>query len=150
MVEALACDERVLALTSSHGESVFQSMALWSTGIDSWRTGDHSRAAEMLKRGIQLAQQLKDVRTAASCLEVLAWIAAAEGKARRAAVMMAAADAIGRAVGNWTSVFPDLPAFHEECIRRVREAVDVEAYDAAAAEGSSMSVDDAVAYALME
>jgi tetratricopeptide (TPR) repeat protein len=148
MAEALACDEKVLALAESHGESVFRSMASWSVGLESWRQGDHRRAAEMLTRGLQLAQQPNDVRTAASCLEVLGWIAAEDGEPVRAAVMMAAADAVGRAVGNWAFVFPDLPVFHEECIDRVRDAITPEEYEVASAEGRSMSLNEAVAYAL--
>jgi serine/threonine-protein kinase PknK len=150
MVGALACDESVLALTSSHGESVFRSMALWSIGIDSWRKGDHRYAAEMLKDGLQLAQQLNDVRMAASCLEVLAWVAAEDGEPVRAVVMMSAADTVGRTVGNWANVFPDLRVFHEECVARVRDAITAETYETAWAQGSSMSVDDAVASALTE
>jgi non-specific serine/threonine protein kinase len=148
MVEALACDEKVLALAESHGESVFRSMASWSVGLESWRQGDHRRTSMMLTRGLRLAQQLNDVRTAASCLEVLAWISAANGEPIRAAVMMAAADAVGRASGNWAFVFPDLPVFHQECVDRVRDAITAQEFGVACAEGRSMSLNDAVAYAL--
>jgi serine/threonine-protein kinase PknK len=79
---------------------------------------------------------------------VLAWIAAEDGEPVRAVVMMAAAEAVGRSVGNWAFVFPGLPAFHEECVDRVRDAISADAYEAASAEGGSMRLNDAVAYAL--
>jgi serine/threonine-protein kinase PknK len=77
---ARACNQRVLEASEAHGESVFRSGALWSIGIESWRNGDRERATELPKRQLQLAQQLRDARTAASYLEVMAWINAEDGK----------------------------------------------------------------------
>jgi non-specific serine/threonine protein kinase len=148
MVEALAWNQRMLALSESHGESLCRSVALWGIGIESWRRGDHRLAAEMVKSGLQLAQHLDDARTVASCLEVLAWIAAEDGKPGPAVVMMSAAETVGSAVGNYAFLYPNLPVFHEKCVDRVRDAIDEKAYEAARAEGRSLRLDDAVAYAL--
>jgi hypothetical protein len=147
---ARACNQRVLEASEVHGESVFRSWALWSIGIESWRNGDRERATELLKRGLQLAQQLRDARTAASYLEVMAWINAEDGKPVHAAVMMVAAETMGGAVGNYAVVFPNLPAVQEESDQRVRNAIDAQAYDAARQKGRSLPFDDAVAYALRE
>jgi serine/threonine-protein kinase PknK len=147
---ALACNQRVLEASEAHGESVFRSWALWSFGIESWRNGDRERATDALKQGLQLAQQLRDARTAASYLEVLAWIAAEDDKPVHAAVMMAAAETMGGAVGNYAFLFPNLPAFHEESDQRVRNAIDTQAYEAACQKGRSLRFDDAVSYALRE
>jgi serine/threonine-protein kinase PknK len=148
--EALAWNEKVLTLAESHGESVFRSWALWGIGIESWRQGDCHHAAEPLKQGLRLAQRLHDARTAASCLEALAWIAAEDGKPARAVALMGAAQSVGRVVGNYAFLFPNLPAFHEDCDRRARDALDAQAYEAAREEGRSLGFDDAVAYALAE
>jgi non-specific serine/threonine protein kinase len=150
MVEALAYLEKVLALAESHGESVFRSMASWSIGLEYWRQGEHANAAKILKRGLQLSQQLNDARTAASCLELLAWIATEDGQPVRAAVMMSAAETIGHTVGNWAFVFRDRRVFHDGFADRLRSALTAEGYEAAAAEGRSMSLNDAVAHALAE
>jgi serine/threonine-protein kinase PknK len=147
---ALACNQRVLEASEAHGESVFRSFALWSIGIESWRNGDRERAIELLKQGLQVAQQLRHVRTAASYLEVLAWIAAEDDKPVPAAVMMAGAETMGGAVGNYALLFPNLPAFHEESDQRVRNAIDTHAYEAARQKGRSLRFDDAVSYALRE
>ena len=63
---------------------------------------------------------------------------------------MGAADTVGRTVGNYVFLFPNLPAFHDECDRRTRDALDPEAYAAAREESRSLSFHDAVAYALAE
>jgi serine/threonine-protein kinase PknK len=147
---ALASNRRVLELSESHGESVFRSFALWSIGIESWRNGDRHSAADALKQGLQLTHRLRDVRTAASYLEVLAWIAAEDGKPVPAAVMLAAAETMGGPVGNYVFLFPNLTAFHQECDKRVRDAIDADAYEAAREKGHSLHFDEAVAYALGE
>ncbi|MEV0031581.1 protein kinase [Nocardia sp. NPDC050793] len=147
---ALACNRRVLELSEAHGESVIRSWALWSVGIESLRRGDRERAAELLEQGLQLTHRLRDARAAASYLEVLAWKAAEDGKPTPAAVMMAAAETTSGAVGNYAFLFPDLTAFHQECDRRVRSAIDEQTYVVAREKGRSLSLGDAVAYALQE
>ena len=147
---ALACNQRVLELSNAHGESVFRSWALWSIGIERWRKGDRERATEMLKQGLQVAQQLRDARTAASYLEVLAWLAAEDDKPKRAAVMLSVAEAMGGTAGNYAFLFPDLPVFHKECDQRVRNAIGARAHDAACEKGRTLRFDDAVSYALRE
>jgi non-specific serine/threonine protein kinase len=148
--EALAWNEKVHDLAESHGESVYRTWALLGIGLDSWLKGDHHHAANVFKQGLQLAQRLDDRRTAATYLEALAWIAAEAGTPARAVALMGAAQTVGRAVGNYVFLFPNLPAFHEECDRRARGALDAQAYEAAHEEGRSLSFHDAVAYALAE
>ena len=148
--EALAWNEKVHDLAESHGESVYRTWALLGIGLDSWLKGDHHHAANVFKQGLQLAQRLDDRRTAATYLEALAWIAAEAGTPARAVTLMGAAQTVGRAVGNYVFLFPNLPAFHEECGRRARGALDAQAYEAAHEEGRSLSFHDAVAYALAE
>jgi len=83
-------------------------------------------------------------------LKHAAWIAAEDGKPARAVALMGAAETVGRTVGNYVFLFPNLPVFHDECDRRTRDALDAEAYEAAHEEGRSLRFDDAVAYALVE
>jgi non-specific serine/threonine protein kinase len=148
--EALAWNQKVHALAESHGESMYRSRALLGIGLDSLLKSDRHHATNVFKQGLGLAQQLDDRKTAATYLEALAWVAAADGKPARAVALMGAAETVGRAVGNYVFLFPNLPVFHEECDRRARNALDAEAYDAAREEGRSLSFDDAVAYALAE
>ena len=64
--------------------------------------------------------------------------------------MMAAAETMGGAVGNYAFLFPNLLAFHEESDQLVRNAIDAQAYEAARQKGRSLGFDDAVSYALRE
>jgi serine/threonine-protein kinase PknK len=148
--EALAWNQKVHALAESHGESVYRTWALLGIGLDSWLRHDRHQGANVFKQGLRLAKHLDDRRTAATYIEALAWIAAEEGKPARAAALMGAAETVGRTVGNYVFLFPNLPVFHEECDRRTRDALDAHAFEAAHEEGRSLRFDDAVTYALAE
>jgi serine/threonine-protein kinase PknK len=148
--EALAWNQKVHALAESHGETVYRTWALLGIGLDSLLKSDRQHAADVFKQGLRLAQLLDDRRTAATFIEALAWIAAADGKPARAVALMGAAETVGRAVGNYVFLFPNLPAFHEECDRRAREGLDAQAYEAALEEGRSLGFAAAVAYAVAE
>jgi non-specific serine/threonine protein kinase len=144
---ALIWQEKALALAESHGESVFREYALFSLGIGWWRHGKPDRAEQLLMEALRLTRVVDDPRQAAACLEGLAWIAQEAREARRAAVLMAAAEALGRTVGASTGVLPYLVQYHDECGRRTREELDAEEFEAARLEGDSLTFDEAVAYA---
>ncbi|PPJ23722.1 protein kinase [Nocardia nova] len=147
---ALTCYERVLTTAESHGESVFREYALWGTGLAVWRNGQRERAAQMLRAGLRSTLSTGDSLTAAACLEILAWIAGEQHEARRAAVLMGAADTLGHLAGSSAVLFPHLLVHHEECEQRVREALGSRAFGAAHREGTAMSFRAAVGFALGE
>ena len=145
---ALKWQEKALALATSRGETVYRSYALWELGIRWFGDGRIDRAEQLLHEGLRFAQLINDQRNVAGCLEGLAWIAAQRDNARAAAVMMGAADALARAVGSRALLLPRLDVSHAECERHAREALGDDEFDAARQQGSTMSLDDAVAYAL--
>ncbi len=147
---ALLWQEKALAIAESHDESVYRGYALWSLGIGWWRHRKPDRAAELLKDALRLNEVVDDPRQAAASLEGLAWIAAEKDDTVRAAVLMAAAQGLGRTVGASTVVLPHLQVFHDKCERRTKEALDAEAFEAARQQGCAMSFEEAVAYAVAE
>jgi non-specific serine/threonine protein kinase len=147
---ALIWQEKALALAESHGESVFREFALYSLGIGWWRHGKPDRAEQLLMEALRLTHVVDDPRQAAACLKGLAWIAEEAGQARRAAVLMAAAETLGRTVGASTVVLPYLVEYQGECERRTREELEPEEFEAARLEGDSLTFDEAVTYAVRE
>jgi serine/threonine-protein kinase PknK len=145
---SLVWQEQALAIAESAGETVFRSILLWSIGVGWWRHGEPERAEQLLRQCLRLTLLIDDPRNGAACLEALAWIAGAKNEQRRAVVLMAAADELGRLIGVSPAVLPDLAVFHEECERRSRAALSSEEYDKARREGSSVRFDDIVRYAL--
>ncbi|MFE3059958.1 protein kinase [Nocardia sp. NPDC059239] len=147
---ALACQQKALDLTESAGETIYRSWALWSGGFAAYRGGEPDRATRSLAEGIRLAHRAADPLVTAGCLETLAWIAAEQLDAQRAAVLMGAADTLGRLAGTSAIFLTEMLAHHDECEQRSRRALGARAFDAARQEGASMSLDAAVAFALGE
>jgi predicted ATPase len=147
---ALIWQEKALALSKAHGESVYRGYALWSIGVGWWRHGKPDRAEQLLKDGLRVTHRVDDARQSAACLEALAWLAGEKHDARRAVVLMAAAEALVRTIGASTVVLPHLIVFHEECERSARDALEADAFEAARQEGCASNFDEAVAYALHE
>ena len=145
---ALGWLHKALAITQSVDEMVFQSLILWFLGIGYWRTGDHQRAHHYLRQCLQLSRLVDDPRNGAAALEATAWVLATKNDPQRATVLMAAADAVATRVGSSPTVFPDLIAFHDQCMRHAREALEPDAFHTAWQRGASMDFDTATAYAL--
>ncbi|WP_411194667.1 protein kinase domain-containing protein [Rhodococcus jostii] len=146
----LACHERILALVEGRGETYFHSWAKWSIGIALWGQGDVDRAAQQLSKALRLAGMSNDPLVAGSSVEALAWIAAERGDARRASVLLGAAEAQGRLVGSATVLLPNLHIYHDRCVQCARTALGERAFKAAHREGSAMSLDAAAGFVLGE
>ncbi|MFC9833726.1 protein kinase [Rhodococcus sp. NPDC127530] len=147
---AIDCFERVLAVTEARGETIYRSYALRAAAVAMWRQGERSGAAPLLEQALRLAHRVGDPRTAASCLELLAWIADSKQGARRAVVLMAAAQELALSIGSFTVWFPDMRVHHEECMHSTRRVLGDRRFDEAWCEGQALDLNAAVAYALNE
>ncbi|MEU2006377.1 protein kinase [Rhodococcus sp. NPDC019627] len=145
---AIECYERVLATTTSHGESVYRSYALWALGVAVWRHGESARATSLLEEGLQLAHEVDDPLTAATCLEALAWIAESNRDPGRAVTLMAAAESLVQSVGSSTVIFPNLSHYHDNCVSMARRDLGERSFNSANQEGRNLDFAAAVAYAL--
>ncbi|MFE3795575.1 protein kinase [Nocardia tengchongensis] len=147
---AVACHEKTLAMTATSGESIYRSWALFAAGFAVWRAGDAERAKHLLEDGVRLSALIAEPLVAAGCLETLAWIASDRNEPRRAAVLMGAADKLGRLAGTATLMVRDLLTYRSDCMRISRDALGPRAFDRARQEGAAMSLDSAVRLALDE
>ncbi|EHB56220.1 serine/threonine protein kinase [Mycolicibacterium rhodesiae JS60] len=141
---AVTCYEAALALSESHGESMYRSLALLSMGVAKWRSGEGQDAIRLLRQSLELVRVVNDRRTAAYCLETLAWIAAETGGARVAAVMLGAAAGLSRAVGSASVPFAHLYIHHDEGVRLTQIALGTREFDLAHQEGGALSFDEAI------
>ncbi|WP_063047437.1 protein kinase domain-containing protein [Nocardia pseudovaccinii] len=148
LARAIACHERSLAITESAGETMFRSWESWALGFAVWRNGEPDRAEYLLREGIRAGRLVSDPVVVTACLETLAWIATEQHHARRAAVLLGAADTLSRIVGSVTFMFPSSRVYHEECTRSSREMLGARVFEAARQEGAAMSFAAAVGFAL--
>ncbi|GAA4475047.1 hypothetical protein GCM10023094_11790 [Rhodococcus olei] len=148
-INADAAHEEVLSLTAPRGESLYRAYSLIALGRVVWKQ-NRERGAGLLKEGLRLMRRLDDPFGAASCVEAMAWIAADEHDARRAAVLLGAAEALRQGVGTSLRIYPKLLAYHEECEHWTRRALGERGFETAHRHGRALSFGDAVAYALNE
>jgi len=149
---ALDCHEQVLAITRARGEYVYQSYSLWWTAFISWRRGDLLASIRIMEEALKLVRLVNNPSSAATCVELLAWIRADEAKNYRlAAVLMGAADELARSVGSTPVIFQGLRSrHHARCEETTRNALGTRQFEIALEEGQKLNVSAAVAYALGE
>jgi hypothetical protein len=109
-----------------------------------WRHGESDHAIQLVRQSLELARLVNDRRTAAYCMETLAWIAGGADSPRTAAVMLGAAARLANAVGSTSVPFAHLSVHHDECESRARRALGEDEFDVAHQEGSSLNFNDAV------
>ncbi|MGV9823848.1 protein kinase domain-containing protein [Nocardia xishanensis] len=149
MPNAIACLEKVLTVSDAHGEVMYRSIALRPMALAVWQRGERERAVQLLEEALRLSRQVVDPLVAAFGLEILAWIAAEKRDARRAAVLLGAANELVHAVGP-SIMFPHMVRYHEECERRTRDVLGRRGYDSTYREGAAMSFEAAIDFALGE
>ncbi|MEV4379544.1 LuxR C-terminal-related transcriptional regulator [Streptosporangium sp. NPDC049644] len=147
---SVSAGEECLALCEAHGEGWHRAYAMMALGIGVWSRGDARRAIELEKESLRFNRSLDDLLGIGVNLEVLAWIAAAEGDHRRAAVLLGILEPIWQAVGAPMSGFGHLMHYHDECEARTREALGKAAFDTTVRRGAKLPCDEALAFALDE
>ncbi|MFE3003131.1 protein kinase [Nocardia sp. NPDC059246] len=146
---ATACLEKLLTVADSHEETAFRSAALRPMALAVWIQGERDRAEGLLEEALRLARRVVDPLVGAVSMEILAWIAAEKYEARRAGILLGAADGLGQSVGSSLG-YPDLLGYHRECERRIRDRLGQRGYESAYQEGMALGFDAAIGYALGE
>ena len=137
--------EESLTRSRELGQGRLIIFALWSLGLVAFDQGNNANARSFYREGLAIAEALGDPYFA-YLLEACADLAAAEGQTRRAARLLAAATAFRKALD-----FPLPPAHHSDYNRPlavIRAALNEEAFNAAWAEGQTMTLEQAIESAL--
>lgn len=145
---AIAIGERCLEVCEDHSEGWHRAYTMMALGIDVWRQGDNRRATELEAESLRFNRSLNDPLGVGVNLEVLAWIAAGEGRWRRTALLLGALDTIWAAVGAPLSGYGHLVRYHDDCESRTRRALRKTAFQSVFEQGTRLSYDDALDFAL--
>ncbi|MGY4920428.1 ATP-binding protein [Streptomyces sp. 900116325] len=143
------CDQ-LLALCVSSGATWAKSKALWLAGYNQWRKGELESAAALIREGLELQRPIGDHRGFALGTEVLAWVTAAQGDYKRAALLLGSAQTIWRTLGTSLSGLAHLVDFHAECVSKLKQKLGEEKFHALLREAADLTADQAVACALEE
>jgi predicted ATPase len=138
--------EESLVVGRASGDARNIAYALDNLGTFAISQGDLPRAQTLLAESLPLHRDLRDTTGAAEGLEDMAWIAVARGEPRQAARLLGAAEALRDASGAARPEY--LLALVDRTTTAAREALGMEEYEAAWAEGGALSWEQAIEAAL--
>jgi predicted ATPase/DNA-binding XRE family transcriptional regulator len=153
MATAHALDTRALSilqrsrdLYSTLGDRHYEARAVLYSGYASLLQGDGSQARAFFRESLISFWELEDLWGTTEALEGAASIAGVAGSGELAATLAAAAEALRERIN--ARPFPADLAVKERSLATVKSAMDDAAWQERWRIGRSMSVDDAVSYAL--
>jgi non-specific serine/threonine protein kinase len=143
------CQERA-TICEAHGERRSRSVALWHLAVAWWRKGDLRQASKHVKDALQLKRTLNDQFGIPFCVELLAWVATADGEPERAATLFGISEEMWESIGTPLFGSAHLLDARKQCRARAQQALGERAFQAASQRGKQLPFDAAVAYALGE
>jgi predicted ATPase/DNA-binding CsgD family transcriptional regulator len=139
-----------MEMCEAHSAYLSRSNALWAMGYGRWLQGDQRHASAFLVDGLRAMRTTGDAWGAAECLEVLAWIAAADGRYERGARLLGAAQAAWRSIGASIPGMRFLAASHDRYEALLRDRLGTGPFAEALRAGGEAGLDEATAFALDE
>jgi predicted ATPase/DNA-binding CsgD family transcriptional regulator len=145
---AISIIEDGLAICDLRDEGWHRAYTTAALGIAAWRHGDTGRAAELERESLRFHRSLGNRLGIGLNLEVLAWIAATEGRHERAAQLLGSTRALEEATGAFVGGFGHLASYRDECESRIRAALGEPAYRTAFERGTGLACEIALGHAL--
>jgi predicted ATPase/DNA-binding CsgD family transcriptional regulator len=142
--------EECRVFCEARGERWSRAYALWVLGLERWWAGDDAAATALQRESVRANHDFDDRLGMALGLEALAWFAATGARHPRAAVLLGAADAVWQATGAPLSGFGLLADYRRRYTETTRKALGAREFGRAFREGSALSMDQAVAFALAD
>jgi DNA-binding CsgD family transcriptional regulator len=142
--------EQSLGLFHEIGERRGVDLSLVALGFAELILGNYGRATALLRELLHLSRTLDDKLSTQYAVFGFASVAASQGQFARAARLWAAADAVREASGVRLPPLTHALTGYEGRVAAVRAELGEEAFEEARREGGSMTVEQAVEYALSE
>jgi len=147
---AVALCQECIALCQARGEQWARSWGLRHLAFARWLQHDLPQVIAHTKEALRLKSALNDQVGVAWCVEMLAWVAAAEDDAQRAAVLFGMGDTLWEQIGGWLSGWGTVREVSSQCRAKARDALGSRTFEAAVQRGKRFTLDEAVAYTLGE
>lgn len=136
-------------LGSASGEVWWQSFGLWALSVLRWRDGDYAGATAAAKESLAVGKAVEGEQFAVGlAVESLAWIASAEQRDQRSAVLLGASTRMWQGMHTSLAPFRVLQDWHDEVVAQVRARLGAGAFSAAIRRGAELSAAEAVSTAL--
>ncbi|NUW43813.1 ATP-binding protein [Nonomuraea rhodomycinica] len=145
---AAALGKELLALCEARRAALSRGYAQLSLGIAAWSLDDRERAESLVREAAAFTAQINDRWCLTQCLEVLAWIACADGEHARAAWVLGAAHALWQAVDSSPTRLWYHATWHERCVEQSRRVLGDRDFTTAFRDGARHGLDRAVVRAI--
>jgi tetratricopeptide (TPR) repeat protein len=146
--EARSIFEECVSILKEIGERNWLAYSVRRLGLIAWREKDFARATVLCQESLSLNRELGDPRGVLACLAGFADIAVVQGKFARAAQLMAAVETHLAAMG--MRLLPVDKMEYERNLALLRTKLDEKILNKFWDKGKAMSLDDAIAFALLE
>jgi predicted ATPase/DNA-binding XRE family transcriptional regulator/Tfp pilus assembly protein PilF len=146
LARARALMEEAILVDEAEGEIGHLVQAVADLGTILLRSGQDDEAERKLFEALELQRSIQDQRSTAYIFEDLATLALRRGDVARSVRLFAAAAALREQIG--ATVPADTREALDSQVTEARQALDHDAFDDAWDWGQSVSLDDAIAYAL--
>jgi DNA-binding CsgD family transcriptional regulator/tetratricopeptide (TPR) repeat protein len=145
---AAALYEESLELAQETEDKLGLALALWLGALVSLGRDDHKQVKALSEEGLNLARQVGHTHVIVFILHVLAASAGSQGRALRSVRLWGATESLLDTLG--VAMGPAERHHYGPYISAVRAQLDQRAWESAWAEGQTMSLEEAVEYALAE
>lgn len=145
---AVALVERALEIHRTLDDTRGIAYSLNNLGLTLLSGGDDRRALAAYREGLTLFQRIGDARSVAEALEGIAALFARQEHHRRAARLLAAADALRARIG--ARLPPTDQGLYNETLALLRARLEAHTFDAAWVDGRGLALEDAVAVAMAD
>jgi predicted ATPase len=140
--------EECLAQCGKHSERWVLSYALLGLALTEWFMRRRSEAAEHARECLRIEGGFCDLLGMALSVDVLAWLAAADGSFERATVLLGGTDRMWEAFGHRLFGSKKWTAPRRECEDQCRRALGPRMFEATLRRGHNLPTGEIVAYAL--
>jgi predicted ATPase/DNA-binding CsgD family transcriptional regulator len=130
--------QQAISTAESRGETWARSEAMWARGFDRWLSGDQDGSAvSLVTTAIDITPNANQVSTVLG-LELLAWIAASQGRFDDSARLLGSAEALWHALGTAMEAFGPVFERHSvDCRTAVLSALGPVSFENLLAQGRS-------------
>ncbi|MFE9328474.1 ATP-binding protein [Nocardia sp. NPDC052278] len=146
---ALEVLEQCRQACAAHDERWLLSWILTFLGLAQWMRGEFAEAGALLREALAGKRPFHDALGIAVVLEILSWVAAADGDPKRSARLMGAVRRVWEPLGDYPGGF-ELRAWSERTAEDTRALLGDKAFETAFADGGRLDAERATGYALGE
>lgn len=134
---------------TARGERWLLSWILTFLGLANWMRGDFAKAGEQLREALTIKRPFQDALGIAVVLELLSWVASAEGDALRSARLLGAVQRVWEPLGDYPGGF-ELRTWSDRTATETQTLLGDRVFESSFADGRLLDTEQAIAFALGE